>query len=73
MFLGLACSSNKTVSSTRIPDDVVASFNTRYPDAKNVKWKMNEEGLYEVKFEDGMGKNRDIFYRGDGDLVRVDE
>lgn len=73
MLLGFACSDKTTVSSTGVPDEVVASFNNRYPDAKDVTWKMNNDGLYEVQFEDGTGKNRDVFYRSDGDLVRVDK
>lgn len=62
LVLGFACSSSKTtLSSTQVPDEVVASFNRRYPDAKDATWKINNEGLYEVKFEDGTGKNRDVF------------
>jgi hypothetical protein len=61
---------SKNMSSAAVPDEVVASFNQRYPYATDVHWGM-EKGLYEAKFKEPGVAPKDVLYRFDGTLVDV--
>lgn len=63
-----SCANN--VATSKVPEDVVTSFNNRYPNARNVKWEM-DDGNYKASFMEGV-KEKEAVYQPDGDLVRVD-
>ncbi|MFL5727934.1 MAG: hypothetical protein ACJ75J_00490 [Cytophagaceae bacterium] len=65
-----ACSKSSNMSSTAVPDQVVASFNQRYPYASEVHWGM-DNGLYEAQFKDAGSAQKDVLYRSDGTLMQV--
>ena len=39
-----------------VPAAVLAAFNTRYPDAKNIEWKQESNGNYKAEFLRGSVK-----------------
>lgn len=75
LFIGLlavsftACNRG-SVSANEVPDDVVTSFNQRYPYAADVEWQM-DDGVYEAEFTDQQGNDLEAHYRPDGTLIRV--
>lgn len=70
MAISMAGCMKSTVASTAVPDQVVASFNQRYPYASDVRWDMNK-GLYEAKFKDSGITPKDVLFRSDGTLMEV--
>jgi hypothetical protein len=71
MVLSMAgCMQSRKVSSAAVPDQVVASFNQRYPYASDVRWGM-DKGLYEAKFTDSGTTPKDVLFRSDGTLMEV--
>lgn len=52
-----------------VPSAVLAAFNTRYPDATNVQWKLLSDGTYKAEFQRGTVKWQAIF-TADGTLVK---
>jgi hypothetical protein len=66
----VGCMKSTKMSSTAVPDQVVASFNNRYPYAADVRWGL-DKGLYEAKFKDSGTVPKDVWFRSDGSLVQV--
>lgn len=64
------CMKSRNMSSAAVPDEVVASFNQRYPYAADVHWGM-DKGLYEAKFKEPGTAPKDVLYRFDGTLMEV--
>jgi len=69
LFATGAC--NKSMQYSQVPEDVIISFNQRYPDATDTKWK-EDGGLYEVRFKDGDTK-KEATYSADGSLLDIEE
>ena len=42
-------SCSESIKSTDIPEDVLSSFNSNFPDVKNVEWEL-ENKTYEAEF-----------------------
>jgi hypothetical protein len=53
------------VPEKEIPDAVVSTFKSKFPDASNAEWKKNKSGKYEVKFK-MEGKKAEAKFRNDG-------
>jgi hypothetical protein len=65
--------SGKKMSSSAaiLPEEVVSSFNQKYPYATDVHWNM-DDGLYEAKFKDYGNVKKEAEFRSDGALIKVD-
>jgi hypothetical protein len=71
MAISMAGCMKQPVTSAAVPDQVVASFNQRYPYATDVHWGVDNKGLYEAKFKDSNAIQKDVSFRSDGSLMEV--
>lgn len=60
-----SCNDDGKISSSEVPQHVVAAFNAKYPDAAGTEWKTEKsEGklIYEAKFQSGEKKIEAEFF-----------
>ncbi len=62
---------NKSTRYAQVPEEVIVSFNQRYPDASDVRWK-EDDGLYQARFKDGRTK-KEATYSENGSLLDIEE
>ena len=51
------------------PDAVVKKFKSMYPQALNLKWKMNKQSYYIAMFKNKVNESRTVF-KADGSVIR---
>ena len=74
LFLLTGCSKHIKVNSSDVPSVVIASFNTKYPDAQDVKWNAeDDDGFYfEAEFKVGVAE-KSAQFKSDGTFVAEEE
>lgn len=73
-FLMIGCSKQIKVNSSDVPSVVINAFNTRYPEAQDIKWTAeNEHGFYfEADFKIG-AMEKAAQFKSDGTFVEEQE
>ena len=74
MLFLFSCEKQIKLNTSDVPSAVITAFNEKYPEAKDVKWKAEEEGgfYFEASFMSG-GKEKEVHYKTDGTFVEEEK
>ena len=65
-------SCGESLKSTDIPEDVLSSFNSKFPDVKNVEWELDDK-TYEVEFmQDDKEMSASLNESGEWEIKEID-
>ena len=68
----ISCASEFDIASSDVPQAVLDSFNTKYPNAKDVEWEVEKEDgrlYFEAEFSTD-GKTKEAYFRPDGSFSK---
>jgi hypothetical protein len=73
LMLG-SCEKQIRLNTSDVPSAVIAAFNQKYPGAKEVQWKAEEEGgfYFEASFKMN-GAEKEVHYKTDGTFVEEEK
>jgi len=66
------CASEIDIASSDVPEAVMSSFNSKYPQAKDTEWEIEKEDgklYYEAEFKLD-GKKKEAYFRPDGSFTK---
>ena len=72
VWLMSSCASEMDIASADVPEIVMTSFTSKYPQAKDTEWEIEKEDgklYYEAEFKLD-GKKKEAYFRPDGSFTK---